>query len=148
MVAFFQSVRGGTYARLLIATDRLVSVAVIALALASGIATAFAQAQTPGVASAPAYYVAEFELTDPDGIKPYSANVTATFEPFGGRFIARGGRIAALEGAAPGSRTVIIRFPSMERAQAWYNSPAYEQLRPFRQRSGVSRTYIINGLPE
>src|SRR4051794_39285606 len=127
---------------------RVFIMAMIVLTLAGGAATTVVQAQTSGASPAPAYYVAEFELKDPEGIKPYSANVAATFEPFGGHFIARGGRIAALEGAAPGSRTVIIKFPSMEQAQAWYNSPAYEQLRPFRQRSGVSRTYIINGLPE
>ena len=93
-----------------------------------------------------AYYVAEFELRDPEGIGPYSAGVAATFEPFGGRFIVRGGRIAALEGLPPGSRTVVIEFPSMERAQAWYDSDAYRTLRPSRQRSGTSRTYIIEGL--
>lgn len=94
-----------------------------------------------------AYYVAEFELTDPEGIRPYSAGTPATLEPFGGRFVARGGRIAALEGPPPGSRSVIIEFPSMAQAQAWYDSDAYRALRPIRQRSGISRTYIIEGLP-
>ena len=148
MFAPFQSARCWTRARLSRASYRVLSAAMIALALAGWTVTTFAQAQTSGATPAPAYYVAEFELKDPEGIKPYSANVTATFEPFGGHFIARGDRIAALEGGAPGSRTVIIKFPSTEQAQAWYNSSAYEQLRPFRQRSGVSRTYIINGLPE
>src|SRR3954447_9798892 len=125
---------------------RVFIVAMIVLTLAGGAATTVVQAQTSDASPAPAYYVAEFELKDPEGIKPYSANVAATFEPFGGHFIARGGRIAALEGAAPGSRTVIIKFPSMERAQAWYDSDAYRNLRPFRQRSGISRTYIIERL--
>lgn len=104
-----------------------------------------AQAQT--TAPRPAYYIADFELKDPEGIKPYSAGTPATLEPYGGRFIARGGRIGALEGAAPGARSVIIAFPSMEQAQAWYNSEAYRSLRPIRQRSGISRTFIIEGLP-
>ena len=82
-----------------------------------------------------------------EGIKPYSAGVAGTFEPFGGRFVVRGGKIAALEGPPPGSRTVIIEFPSMERARAWYDSDAYRNLRPVRQRSDISRTYIIEGLP-
>jgi uncharacterized protein (DUF1330 family) len=33
----------------------------------------------------------------------------------------------------------------MEQAEAWYNSPEYTALRPYRQRSGISRTYIIEG---
>ena len=98
-------------------------------------------------ATAPrAYYVAEFELRDPEGIRPYSTGVTATLEPFGGRFVVRAGSVAALEGSPPGPRTVIIEFPSMERATAWYGSEAYRNLRPVRQRSGISRTYIIEGL--
>jgi uncharacterized protein (DUF1330 family) len=97
-------------------------------------------------AATKAYYIAEFELTDPEGIKPYSAGVAATFKPFGGRFIVRGGKLVGLEGPPPASRTVIIEFPSMERAEAWYNSPEYTALRPYRQRSGGSRTYIIEGL--
>lgn len=101
-------------------------------------------AQSTGGRSA--YYVAEFDLRDPEGIKPYSAGVAATFAPFGGRFIVRGGRLIGLEGPTPGSRTVIIEFPSIEQAQAWYDSEAYRDLRPFRQRSGISRTYIIEGL--
>ncbi len=103
------------------------------------------QAQTAPTARA--YYIADFTLTDPDGIRPYSAGVPATLEAYGGRFVARGGRIAALEGAAPGARTVIIEFPNLERAQAWYASDAYSALRPIRQRSGISRVFIIEGLP-
>jgi uncharacterized protein (DUF1330 family) len=110
------------------------------------VATELVPAWAQPAAAPRAYYVAEFELTDPEGMRPYSAGVAATFEPFGGRYIVRGGRIAALEGSPPGSRTVIIEFPNPERAQAWYDSDAYRDLRPVRQRSGISRTYIIEGL--
>ena len=126
--------------------QRYLRLLVMAASLASGLGAGVWPARAQPTTSAPAYYVAEFELKDPEEIKPYSAGVTATFEPYGGRFIVRGGRIIGLEGPPPGSRTVIIEFPDMERAQAWYNSDAYRQLRPFRQRSGISRTYIIDGL--
>lgn len=63
------------------------------------------------------YYVARFELKDADGIKPYSAGAQATFAPFGGRFIVRGGTVVSLEGESPGNRTAIIEFPSLERAR-------------------------------
>jgi uncharacterized protein (DUF1330 family) len=103
--------------------------------------------QASAVNTAPAFYIAEFEATDPEGVRPYSARVASTFEPFGGRFIVRGGAVAALEGEAPRGRLVVIAFDSMERAQSWYNSAAYQALRPIRQRSGHSRTFIIEGLP-
>jgi quinol monooxygenase YgiN/uncharacterized protein (DUF1330 family) len=97
-------------------------------------------------AKAPAYYVSEFELTDPEGIKPYSAQVEATFRPFGGYYFVRGGKVSALEGE-PAKRIVMIAFPSLERAQAWYDSPQYREIRPIRSRSAKSRVYIVEGAP-
>lgn len=65
-----------------------------------------------------AYYVAEFEVTDPEGMKPYSAQVESTFKPYGGHFIVRGGKTISLEGEAPKRRRVVIEFASIEKAQA------------------------------
>ena len=107
-------------------------------------ARALAQEKIP--VTAPAYYVADFAVTDREGIKPYSAAVEGTFAPYGGRFIVRGADPVALEGHAPKGRLVVIRFESMEKAQAWYHSPAYDALKPIRQRSGISNIYILRGL--
>ena len=122
--------------------------AVLAGVATGGIGLTAIHAQAPSKATAPAYYIADFELTDPEGIRPYSAGVAATFEPFGGRFIVRGGEIAALEGERPKGRLVMIAFDSMEKAQAWYHSAEYQKLIPIRQRSGNSRTFIVEGIPK
>lgn len=97
---------------------------------------------------APAYYVAEFEATGVGGIKPYSAQVADTFEPYGGRFIVRGAVPDVKEGFGAQGRLVVIKFDSLAQAQAWYDSPAYQAIIPIRHRSGNSRTYIVTGLPE
>lgn len=91
-----------------------------------------------------AFYISEFEVTDREGIKPYSAQVDATFAPFGGHYAVRGGQTVSLEGEAP-KRIVVIAFPSLEQAQAWYDSPAYRAIRPIRHRSANSRVYIVEG---
>lgn len=98
-------------------------------------------------AAAPAYYVAEFEVTDPEGMKPYSAQVESTFKPYGGHFIVRGGKTISLEGEAPKRRRVVIEFASVEKAQAWYNSAQYTELRKIRQRSAKTDVYLIEGVP-
>ena len=85
------------------------------------------------------------EITDPKGLEPYRDRVASTFEPFGGRYIARGGRIASLEGEAPKGRIVVIAFESMDKAQAWYDSPAYAQLKPFRHKAAKSRVFLVEG---
>ncbi len=101
-------------------------------------------AQAAPTSTAPAFYVAEFEVTDPEGLQAYSARVESTFAPFGGRFIKRGGRTVPLEGDAP-KGIVVIAFDSVEKAQAWYDSPAYREILPIRHRSARSRVYILEG---
>jgi uncharacterized protein (DUF1330 family) len=93
----------------------------------------------------PAYYVSEFELTNPEGIRPYSAAVESTFTPFGGRYVVRGGTVNSLEGDAT-KRIVMIAFPSLQQAQAWYDSPAYRAIRPIRQQSATTKAFIVEGL--
>ncbi|QRN98491.1 DUF1330 domain-containing protein [Archangium violaceum] len=102
-------------------------------------------AQAASAAKPPAFYISEFELTDAEGIRPYSAAVESTFAPFGGRYVVRGGKVTSLEGE-PTKRIVMIAFPSMEQAQAWYDSPKYREIMPIRHRSAKSRVFIVEGV--
>jgi uncharacterized protein (DUF1330 family) len=122
----------------------LAAVASVAIG-AFGTGAIFAQAQSPP--TRPAFYISEFELSDPEGIKPYSQRVEATFAPFTGRYVVRGGQTASLEGDQP-KRIVMIAFDSMAQAQAWYDSPAYRAIRPIRLQSAKSRVYLVEGAPE
>jgi|SoiMethySBSTD1v2_1073268.scaffolds.fasta_scaffold930623_3 hypothetical protein len=55
-------------------------------------------AQAPSQTVGPAFYISEFEITDPEAaLKPYRERVDATFAPFSGRYVVRGGEIASLE---------------------------------------------------
>ena len=118
--------------------------AVLAAVVIGAIAIKALHAQAPSGSKLPAFYIAEFEVIDREGLKPYSAGVQSTLEPFGGRFIVRGGKIAPLEGEAP-KGIVVIAFESIEKAQAWYDSPAYREIRPIRHRSAKSRVFILEG---
>jgi uncharacterized protein (DUF1330 family) len=117
-----------------------------ASALLCALSPSTAPAEDKPAATGSAYYIADFEVTDREAIKPYSASVEATFKPFGGRFIVRGGDPVPLEGNSPKGRLVIIEFDSMDQAKAWYNSPVYAQLRPVRQKAGRSNVYFVQGL--
>ena len=119
-----------------------------ACALAALVALHGANAQpsaTPSGTKPPALYVSEFEVTDAEKIRPYSAQVESTFRPFGGRWVVRGGQVKSLEGE-PSKRVVVIAFPSLEQAQAWYDSPAYGAIRPIRHQNAKSKVFIVEGL--
>ena len=66
----------------------------------------------------PAYYVAEIDVHDM--YKTYASQVGATLAPYGGQYLAAGGRTKAVEGAPPPNRIAILQFPSMDKAGAWY----------------------------
>jgi uncharacterized protein (DUF1330 family) len=71
------------------------------------------------------------EITPHVEILEYLEKIQATLDPFRGRFIVHGGAIEVREGTWPGN-LVIIEFPSMAAARSWYESPAYQQIRPLR----------------
>ena len=95
----------------------------------------------------PAYLIADVTVTDPDRYPDYVRLVPATLEPFGGRFIARGGATETLEGVWRPQRLVIIEFPSLERARAWYHSPEYAPAKELRQRYSDGRLIFVEGVP-
>jgi uncharacterized protein (DUF1330 family) len=102
-----------------------------------------AEAKTP-----PAYLIAETDVTDRAAFQKYAEKVPETLAPFRGSFhyVVRGGKTQALEGQPPKS-IVVLAFDSTEKALAWYNSPAYEAIKPIRQGASVSRMFMAEGLP-
>jgi len=93
-----------------------------------------------------AYVIADVEVTDPAGYDEYRKGVPATIAAHGGRYLARGGAVQVLEGDWIPRRAVILEFPSLERARAWYDSPEYRPLREMRARASDSRLVIIDGV--
>jgi uncharacterized protein (DUF1330 family) len=61
--------------------------------------------------------------------KEHGPKVPATLQPYGGRYLVRGGKPTNLEGDAPG-RFVIIEFDSLQNAQQWYQSPEFQKPDP------------------
>jgi uncharacterized protein (DUF1330 family) len=95
----------------------------------------------------PAYLIADITVTNPERYPEYVRLVPATLEPFGGRFVARGGAIEQLEGGWDPQRLVIIEFPSMEQAQAWYSSEGYGPAKALRQQFSEGRLIVVEGVP-
>src|SRR5215469_6247462 len=95
----------------------------------------------------PAYLIAETEVTDRAAFQKYADKVPETLAPFSGsfHFVVRGGKTQALEGQPP-KGIVVIAFDSAEKALAWYNSPAYEAIKPIRQGASKSRMFLADGL--
>jgi uncharacterized protein (DUF1330 family) len=93
-----------------------------------------------------AYLIADVEVLDSAAYEEYRQKVPATIAAYGGRYLVRGGALAALEGDWSPKRCVILEFPSMGQLEAWYDSPAYVPLRAIRQRATKSKLVKVEGL--
>jgi uncharacterized protein (DUF1330 family) len=94
----------------------------------------------------PAYVVAEVTIHDADTFaRDYAPKVAGTLQPYGGRLLVSGGKLTSLEGDVP-QRFVIIAFDNAEKARGWYDSPAYQQLVPIRQKTSKSTLFIAEGV--
>ena len=92
------------------------------------------------------YVIAQDEITDQEGFARYREIVPAIIEQFGGRFLVRGGKTEALEGDWEPSRLIIIEFPSVEQAKAWWSSEEYAEAKALRQRTANTQLTIVEGV--
>lgn len=92
-----------------------------------------------------AYAIVQETIKDQAMFDTYRNAVVATLEPFGGKFVVRGGRLTIVEGEWPHPRLVVIEFPSRQAAEDWYKSPAYQKLLPLRLKSADGNFVIVDG---
>jgi uncharacterized protein (DUF1330 family) len=72
------------------------------------------------------YWVTVYRsISDPQKLAAYAKLAPLATAPFGGRYLARGTATTAYE-AGQKERIVISEFPSVEKAIAAYESPAYK----------------------
>jgi len=92
-----------------------------------------------------AYIIALVDVTDRERYAEYVKATPAVIARFGGRFIARAGRTATLEGPAETRRVVLIEFPSFERAEAFYRSEEYERAKKLRSGAATATLVLVEG---
>ncbi|SFL55354.1 DUF1330 domain-containing protein [Streptomyces pini] len=95
-----------------------------------------------------AYAIAHLrEATPHPEIAEYIERIPATFEPYGGRFLVHGTQHEVKEGDWPG-HVVMIGFPGIAEARAWWDSPAYREIAPLRSRHIAGDIILVEGVPE
>jgi len=67
-------------------------------------------------------------------------------QPHGGQLIIAGTNIEAVEGDWNPSHIVVVAFPCMDAAKAWYNSPTYQEIVPIRTAYTDDMIILVEGL--
>ncbi|MHC2993264.1 D-fructose-6-phosphate amidotransferase [Pontibacter sp. HJ8] len=93
----------------------------------------------------PAYIIVEIEVTDPATYEEYKKLTPGSLVPFAGRFIVRGGAAELLEGDQQPNRIVVLEFPTLEQAKAWWSSEEYAPAKALRQSASTTRMIAVEG---
>jgi uncharacterized protein (DUF1330 family) len=94
----------------------------------------------------PAYIIVETDVHDPEQYERYKAASPGAVAAGGGRFIARGGELAVLEGDWQPKRLVLLEFPDLETAKRFYESERYQEAKKLREGAANLRMVAFEGL--
>ncbi|EHY87593.1 DUF1330 domain-containing protein [Saccharomonospora azurea] len=95
-----------------------------------------------------AYVIAHLQEAEPHPeIAEYIERISGTFAPYGGRFLVHDTQHEVKEGRWPG-HVVMIGFPGIAEARAWWDSPAYQEIAPLRSRHIDGDIILVDGVGE
>lgn len=93
-----------------------------------------------------AYVIVDVKITDPERYAEYKKLTPGSLIPFDGKFVVRGGASETLEGTWKPGRMVILEFPSMQKARAWWASEGYAPAKALRQSASVTQMILVEGV--
>ena len=91
------------------------------------------------------FVIFNIDVTNPEDYNEYITKVKPIVEKFGGEYVVRGGTNQVVEGNWQYSRTIVLKFPSYEKALEWYNSEEYQPIKQIRLDNAISNGIIIQG---
>ena len=90
-----------------------------------------------------AFVIGAHIIRDAEAYRPYIAAVADVVASFGGRFIARAGKVTPIAGSFVPERVVLIEFPGVVDALAFYTSERYAPLLKIRLTTTEARFVIM-----
>jgi uncharacterized protein (DUF1330 family) len=94
-----------------------------------------------------AYVIVDIDIHDATTYERYRELAPPSITAYQGRYLARGGKTETLEGDWQPKRLVILEFPDMARARAWWGSQEYAEARALRLRSADAQMIVVEGMP-
>jgi uncharacterized protein (DUF1330 family) len=91
------------------------------------------------------YLIANLDIQDQPTFQRYREEVVPLIQRYGGRYLIRGGEVETLEGHLGLKRLIVLEFPSVEAARAFYDSPEYQPVKQIRLQSAESEVALVGG---
>jgi uncharacterized protein (DUF1330 family) len=100
-------------------------------------------------AKPPVYLITEIDVTNIDAYtKEYAPKAQALIKANGGRLLAAGQKVTALEGDPPKARVAVSAWADMHNIQDWRNSAEFKENRKIGEKYAKFRSFTIEGLPQ
>ncbi len=95
-----------------------------------------------------AYWVARAKINDPVEYMKYADRIPGILAKYDAKVLARGGEYKTLEGPEVFERYIVIEFPSMEAAEACFDSAEYREAAVFRRtnQAGQNELSVVAGV--
>jgi uncharacterized protein (DUF1330 family) len=94
----------------------------------------------------PAYLVVQSTINDEAQYQKYRQAVVPFIASFGGRLVARGGKVEVLEGEHDARPVVMFEFPNMDAIHAFWNSPDYVPIKKLREGIATLNIWAFPGV--
>jgi uncharacterized protein (DUF1330 family) len=93
-----------------------------------------------------AYIIANVTVTNPAQYEEYKKWSSTAMQVHGAQVCTRGGKVDVLEGDWQPERVVVLKFPNLEAAHAFHDSPEYGKARAARQGAAIMRMIAVEGV--
>jgi uncharacterized protein (DUF1330 family) len=93
-----------------------------------------------------ALLVSRIRVRNPDQMRAYGAATVPTVAAHGGEVLVRGQFVDALLGEGSAHVTGIMRFPSVDAVQTWFDSAEYRALTDLRDAAGEMEFFVYQTL--
>jgi uncharacterized protein (DUF1330 family) len=101
-------------------------------------------------AKPPVYQITEIDVSNLDAyIKEYAPKAQALIKANGGRALAAGQNVTALEGEPPKRRVAVTAWDSIEKLQAYRSTAEFKELRAtVGDKYAKFRSFVVEGAPQ
>jgi uncharacterized protein (DUF1330 family) len=92
-----------------------------------------------------AYFVIHNRIVDNDLMQSYIPRAMATMAPYGAELLVLTERSECIEGDTDFPRTIVFKFESREKAEAWYQGEEYQAILPDRLSATEGFAVLVDG---
>ena len=93
-----------------------------------------------------AYVIVDVTIMDPIEYESYKKLTPTSIAAYNGKFIVRGGQTETLEGDWQPGRVVVVEFPTLSIAKAWWASDEYSVAKSIRRRTAETKMIVVEGV--